>query len=123
MDYHLDTIRIFVKDWDSSIEFYEKKMKMKFIIRNDNKGWGQIKIGKNVFLGLQKVNTNEKHVNDLVGRFVGISLQVENIYKVYQSLKLRGVIFIEAPKKQYWGGTLAHFKDNNDNILTLIENK
>jgi len=56
----------------------------------------------------------------LVGRFVGVSLAVEDIDLVYDSLSLAGVPFDGRPEKQPWGGTLAHFKDPAGNTLTLL---
>ena len=32
----------------------------------------------------------------------------------------RGVQFIEPPEKQPWGGVLAHLRDPDGNILTLL---
>lgn len=56
----------------------------------------------------------------LIGRFVGISLQVDNIEAVYEELSKIGVEFTTPPTKQDWGGTLAHFKDPAGNIITLL---
>jgi uncharacterized glyoxalase superfamily protein PhnB len=57
---------------------------------------------------------------DLIGRFVGVSLQVEDIAEVYENLIDKGVEFLSPPQKQPWGGTLAHFKDPAGNVLTLL---
>lgn len=57
---------------------------------------------------------------DLVGRFVGVSLQVDDIDATYEALKANGVDFTMPPEKQFWGGTLAHFKDPAGNVLTLL---
>ncbi len=56
----------------------------------------------------------------LVGRFVGASIEVDDIDKAYLELAGRGVAFEGPPEKQFWGGTLAHFKDRAGNILTLV---
>lgn len=120
MNYNLYAIRIFVEDWESAVDFYEKKMEMKLAFRNDEMGWAQVEIGENVYLGLERVDASSSEFADLVGRFVGVSLQVENIQETYRSLKAKGVQFIGEPEKQGWGGTLAHFKDNDGNILTLL---
>ena len=57
---------------------------------------------------------------DLIGRFAGVSLQVDDIDAVYKSLSAKGVHFHGAPEKQVWGGTLAHFDDPAGNTLTLV---
>lgn len=55
-----------------------------------------------------------------VGRFVGVSIQVEDIQKAYEDLTARGVAFTGPPEKMFWGGTLAHFRDPSGNTLTLL---
>lgn len=57
----------------------------------------------------------------LVGRFVGASIQVDDIQATYQALQAKGVPFLGAPEKMFWGGTLAHFKDPAGNTLTLLQ--
>ncbi|MDH3643838.1 MAG: hypothetical protein OES38_17160 [Gammaproteobacteria bacterium] len=32
----------------------------------------------------------------------------------------KGVEFVEPPERQPWGGVLAHFKDPEQNIMTLV---
>ena len=120
MNYTFYAIRIFVKNLKPAVDFYEKKLEMKLRFRNDELGWAQMEVGENVFLGLERVNTSDSEFEDLVGRFVGVSLQVENIQQTYELLKAKEVEFIGEPKKQSWGGTLVHFKDNDGNILTLL---
>ena len=56
----------------------------------------------------------------LVGRFVGVSLRVDDIDATYQSLLAKGVPFAAPPEKQGWGGSLAHFRDPDGNELTLL---
>ena len=56
----------------------------------------------------------------MVGRFVGVSLRVDDIDGVYETLKMRGVQFKSPPEKQSWGGSHAHFQDPDGNILTLL---
>ncbi|WP_309646656.1 VOC family protein [Phenylobacterium sp.] len=60
------------------------------------------------------------HEDGLKGRFVGLSLSVEDIEATYADLIAKGVEFLGPPEKMPWGGTLAHFKDPAGNILTLI---
>jgi len=56
-----------------------------------------------------------------VGRFVGVTLMVDDIAETYARLTSRGVEFTGRPEKQHWGGTLAHFKDLDGNVLTLMQ--
>lgn len=56
----------------------------------------------------------------LVGRFVGVSLQVDDIQAEFEALRARGVTFEGPPVRQPWGGWLAHFRDPAGNVLTLL---
>ncbi|MEN3950938.1 VOC family protein [Iodidimonas sp. SYSU 1G8] len=54
------------------------------------------------------------------GRFVGVSIAVEDMDAVYGDLTARGVPFNGPPEPQPWGGTLAYFRDPSGNVLTLM---
>ena len=56
----------------------------------------------------------------LVGRFAGVSIQVDDIQHTYAELSAEGVEFDGPPEAQPWGGVLAHFKDPAGNTLTLL---
>lgn len=56
----------------------------------------------------------------LAGRFVGVSLQVEDIHASHRALADKGVGFTGPPEQQFWGGWLAHFRDPAGNTLTLL---
>ena len=40
--------------------------------------------------------------------------------RTWRFLTGKGVVFTEPPEKQQWGGTIAHFRDPDGNILTLL---
>jgi predicted enzyme related to lactoylglutathione lyase len=52
-----------------------------------------------------------------------IYLAVDNVDEEYKRLKAKGVIFVEMPKKQYWGGYAALFADPDENLFYLTETK
>jgi predicted enzyme related to lactoylglutathione lyase len=52
-----------------------------------------------------------------------IYLAVEKLDEEYETLKEKGVKFIEPPKKQYWGGYAAVFADPDENLFCLTEVK
>ncbi len=87
--------------------------------RNDESGWTEYDLGGLCF-GIQRVDSNDEGGKDLAGRFVGVSLQVENNQTSYQDLHSKGVQFTASPEKQRWGGSLAHFTDPDGNMLTLL---
>lgn len=50
-----------------------------------------------------------------------VSLSVSNLDEEYKVLKDKGVNFVEAPKKQYWGGYAAIFADPDENLFYLVQ--
>ena len=47
-------------------------------------------------------------------------LPVPGIHETYKELAKRGVEFDSPPTKQPWGGVLAHFRDPDGNVITLL---
>ena len=114
-------VRVFVTDFNKSLDFYTKTLGME-IDYTDKAGWAQFKSGEDVSLAIEKCAPD--HVEQglkLVGRFVGVTLMVDNIEKQYNQLVAKGVEFTGRPEKQHWGGTLAHLKDLDGNVLTLMQ--
>ena len=115
----LYAVRIFVHSWNESCEFYRDTLSLPERFRNDKLGWAEYDLGGPCF-GVQRVDESDTEGKHLVGRFVGVSLQVEDIAAVYRELQEQGVKFTSAPEKQEWGGSLAQFEDPDGNILTLL---
>lgn len=119
MDYKLSAVRIYVIDWEKSVEFYSTVLEMPVVFASAETGWAELDTGE-AHLALERVNPDDPEAADLVGRFVSVSLQVNDIRARYETLKSRGVDFLAAPEKQPWGGVLAHFRDTEGNVLTLL---
>jgi predicted enzyme related to lactoylglutathione lyase len=118
MEFNLYTVRVFVENWDRAIEFYEETMQLECVFKDKDMGWAQYKVG-GAHLGIERTQ-NDSEQEQLVGRFVGVSLMVKDIDQAYQELLARGAAFIGPPQKQLWGGVLAHLKDPEGNVLTLL---
>ncbi len=119
MEYKLFAVRVFVTDWDRAIRFYSETLGMPVAFRSDEIGWAQMATGEGQ-LALERVDPSDQEGQALIGRFVGVSLQVSDILMTYQTLAERGVEFLAPPEKQPWGGMLAHLRDPDGNILTLL---
>jgi predicted enzyme related to lactoylglutathione lyase len=119
MEYKLFAVRIFVTDWDRAIRFYTEILGMHATYRNDKIGWAQMATGEGQ-LALERVDPSDQEGKALVGRFVGVSLQVPDIQATYKILVERGVEFVAPPENQPWGGVLAHLRDPDGNVLTLL---
>ena len=115
----LYAIRIFVRNWSEACAFYGETLGLPERYRNDELGWAEYDLGGPCF-GVERVQLGDSEGAALVGRFVGVSLQVEDIDAAYRSLRDKGVSFSAPPEKQDWGGSLAHFQDPDGNTLTLL---
>lgn len=115
----LNAVRIFVHRWPEACTFYRETLGLKERLRNDALGWAEYDLGGPCF-GIERVDPADLEGEVLVGRFVGVSLRVGDIEAVYAMLTGRGVRFQGPPEKQGWGGSLAHFRDPDGNILTLL---
>jgi catechol 2,3-dioxygenase-like lactoylglutathione lyase family enzyme len=56
----------------------------------------------------------------LVGRITGLCFAVDDIAAEYDKLRGKGVPFLGPPERMPWGGALAHFRDPESNVLTLV---
>jgi catechol 2,3-dioxygenase-like lactoylglutathione lyase family enzyme len=114
-------VTVFVTDFDKSLDFYTQTLGME-IDYTDKKVWAQFKSGEDVSLAIEKCDPDYvEQGSKMVGRFVGVTLMVDNIEDQYNRLVAKGVEFSGRPEKQHWGGTLAHLKDLEGNVLTLMQ--
>ena len=116
----LYAVRILVDDWLSACEFYEKKLGLILEFKDESFGWAEFDVGGAKF-GIERVDDNASSEDKaLIGRFLGVSLQVDDVQSTYEDLRSKGVEFTSVPEKQEWGGTLASFKDTSGNVITLM---
>jgi catechol 2,3-dioxygenase-like lactoylglutathione lyase family enzyme len=117
--YKLYAVRIFSHHWEESLAFYRDQLGLPVVFADSAMGWAQFDVGS-ANLGLERSDPSDPEAAALVGRFVGVSLEVDDIDAVYAELTGKGVIFLGEPEAQPWGGVLAHFKDPDQNVLTLL---
>ena len=114
-------VTVFVTDFEKSLDFYTKTLGME-IDYTDKAIWAQFKSGEDVSLAIEKCDPGYvEQGSKMVGRFVGVTLMVDNIEEQYNRLAGKGVEFTAPPERQHWGGTLAHLKDLDGNVLTLMQ--
>jgi catechol 2,3-dioxygenase-like lactoylglutathione lyase family enzyme len=111
-------VRVFVTDLAAAKRFYAQILGLNILWEYENKAigfdLGPVLIVEDVS---SEEDRNERH---LAGRYVGCSIEVEDIQATYSELAAKGVHFTAPPEKQEWGGTLAHFEDPAGNVLTLV---
>jgi predicted enzyme related to lactoylglutathione lyase len=119
-DYKLAYVRVFVSDFGRAVRFYSETLGMKPGLRSDEMRWCQFETGE-ASLAIEGADPDDaEDGEDLGPRFTAISLQVADIEAVYEELVAKGVEFLGPPESMAWGGTLAHFKDPDGNVLTLL---
>jgi lactoylglutathione lyase len=112
----VSAVRIFVGDIERARRFYRDVLELPETSATPQ--WALFDIdGKNLIIEAVAPDDPER---DLVGRFLAVSFEVEDIDAAYRDLKAKGVAFPEPPEKQAWGGTLAFPRDPDGNILTLV---
>ena len=111
------SIRVFVFDLEAARQFYEETLGLAG--RSDGEDYSTFMLG-DVRLIIEPVEPTSEYAL-LVGRFTGFSFEVADVVAAYEQLKGRGVVFLDPPEKQPWGGILAHFEDADENILTIVE--
>ncbi len=121
MKLSLSVLRIFAKDWQACAAFYQDVLELPLEFKDDRMGWAQFDAG-GTSLAVERVSPGDAEGEALSGRFVGASLLSPDIEATYQILSDRGVEFTSPPARQPWGGVLAHFKDPDGNVLTLLGN-
>jgi catechol 2,3-dioxygenase-like lactoylglutathione lyase family enzyme len=124
MEFQLVVVRVFVRDWPGAIRFYTETLGIPLASRSDELGWAQLDTGA-AQLALERFRPAEEgEAADsdagLVGRFLGVSLAVADIDATYRRLRSRGVEFLEPPAVMPWGGVLAHLRDPDGNVVTLV---
>lgn len=113
-------LRVFVDNWLAACDFYEHVLKLPLAFKDEGFGWAEFDAGGAKF-GVERVDEDASAESKaLVGRFLGVSLQVDDAEKTASELMAQGVVFTMGPEKQDWGGVLAHFKDPCGNVITLM---
>jgi predicted enzyme related to lactoylglutathione lyase len=119
--YRLLLVRVFVRDFERAVRFYGETLGMKMSHRSDTLGWAQFALaGADLAIERDRGESEGDDEESMVGRFVGVSLAVEDIAQTYETLRARGVAFLRPPERMSWGGVLAHFRDPDGNVLTLV---
>lgn len=117
--WRLTILRVFVTDWERALRFYAETLGIPLAARNDEWHWAELDTGEGV-IALERVAPDDPEAAALVGRFVGASLAVPDVEATWRELVERGVEFLEPPQRQPWGGILAHLRDPDGNVLTLL---
>jgi catechol 2,3-dioxygenase-like lactoylglutathione lyase family enzyme len=123
LDCRLSIVRVFVRDWPRAVRFYTETLGIPLLFQDAELGWAQLATGQ-AQLALERFEPESgkraSREEALVGRFLGVSLAVADVEACYEWLFARGVDFLAPPELMSWGGVLAHLRDPEGNVLTLV---
>lgn len=114
----IEAVRVFTTKLSEARRFYadglglQEKLATDAILMFDT---GQAK------LIVECVDPDDPEAAGLVGRFTAFSFTVTNMDTALNDLRDRSIEWLGPPERQAWGGLLAHFKDSDGNILTLVQ--
>ena len=119
MTYRMYAVRLFCLNTEETFTFYRD-------VLGWTPGFHDAEMGRAEFplegaaIALERADPDDPETASLVGRFVGVSLAVDDIDATYASLVEKSFDFTAPPERQPWGGTLAHFRDPARNVLNLL---
>jgi len=116
MHYQVSYIRIGTTDLQKARSFYEGILGLSLISSNMEEGYLLFALSSITLI----VEVAENNSDIRPGKYLGISLKVQDIYQVYQRLLEQGIKFKNPPEKQFWGGYLTEFSDPDNNVWTLV---
>jgi len=120
------TVSLFVADQDRAKAFYTDVLG--FELRADaplypgaESRWVSVApAGAQTEIILYLPDENWEHYKGVVGKSQALTLDVGDMSAVHESLKAKGVTFVQEPDVQPWG-TFAIIQDSEGNHLILVE--
>lgn len=107
-----------VSNQDAALKFWTEAVGMKVMTDqpfNDTQRWIELKVpGADTGIALFTPPGHE----DRIGQFQSISFWCDDVFATAATLKQKGVVFAQDPKKEHWG-TSAVFKDPDGNMYVL----
>ena len=112
----MNTMRIPCKSVEESEQFYTHKLGLHKVFGSANDGFIGYQLD-NVQLLLEVEEIGEFEC----GRFLGFSLEVDDIHSFFETLIQRDVRFTGPPEPQFWGGLMTHIIDCNNNTFSIVQ--
>jgi catechol 2,3-dioxygenase-like lactoylglutathione lyase family enzyme len=117
INFQVSYIRVGVSDLYKAQHFYEGILGLPLVSKNFDEGYLLFNLSK-ITLIIEKTGEDDNQLCPC--RYLGISLKVQDIFKVYETFSEQGVEFTQPPEKQFWGGYLTEFNDPEGNVWTLL---
>jgi predicted enzyme related to lactoylglutathione lyase len=125
MKKQIKVICLLVKNYDETISFYTEKLG--FEVKQDesygeNKRWVTLRVSNQselqIGLSLAETESDLNLVGRQSGSFPFFSLEVEDCFAEYESLKAKGVHFVQQPTQTPYGIS-AMFEDLYGNLIFM----
>ena len=116
---YISVVKLPVDDVDRAVDFYVKKLgweKTMDVPMGEDSRWVTV-----APTGAQTAFTLSKEPKLEAGGFSGVVIEVDDVYKTYDSLSKAGIEFTEKPRTEPWGGW-AMFTDSEGNVHGLHSN-
>ncbi len=110
---------LLVKDFDKSLAFYRDVLGLEV---NSTEGkFADFKLEGTSLAIFERDAATSMFSKENMGQGGGVILafQVEDVQKICDELKSKGVEIFEGPKTTEWGQTVAYFKDPDENIWEI----
>jgi catechol 2,3-dioxygenase-like lactoylglutathione lyase family enzyme len=115
-------IRVFVREIDAAKAFFDSILNLPLVVDGRAQGFCVFKAGEGLDLVVEAVPADAPADERLlVGRFSGISFEVDDMAAAHARLLAAGVRFSGEPERQFWGGVLATFDDPSGNQFQLVQ--
>ena len=125
--YRVWTVRVFVSNQESAIEFFQDILEFPVILDAPRFGW--VELGppdERAKIALVEPNPDADPIRyewqlNQIGRDTGITFEVHDLDAFYKKMKERGVHFHMLPQEMPWGGYMAGFEDLDGNRYNVVE--
>lgn len=118
---NLNAARIFVRDLVPAAVFYGHTLGLRQIAGGESAGYCVFAAGSTRLIVEAVAADAPGQDQALVGRFTGLSFEVDDVRQAHARLHALGVTFDELPAAQAWGGTVATLRDPEGNAFQLCQ--
>jgi lactoylglutathione lyase len=121
MAVRLISATVYAKDREATLSFYREAMGLH--VESERPDWGYVELkgfGGATLIPLQASlpYTPETKPGDVMLTFL-----VDNIEQTFARLTAAGAKVIQAPEQEGWGGVVAHVRDLDGRLVTLIKDE
>ena len=98
----LYAVRLFAENWTETVAFYRDTLAWPVVFEDEGMGWAEFDVG-GPSIAIERIEPDDPEAKTLMGRFAGVSLQVDDIDALYAAWTDNGVEFRGPPARQPWG--------------------